>query len=237
LLQQGEIVYSAPLLACGVLENCARLFAIYVRPLLGVDPSAAPPTSDDWKRVYAAAYLEVLGSAFSAVQLADATAELDPSNADFVQAQQHAQAELARLQGAFGPLFDPATTDVTSKGRLAMEGQRPTTMTALLNEIAEWMWPDPANRPAPLYKVLSGYAHSSLDAQIALYEMDDSTGTRQVKRSVPLAHIDYNVAVAAIVFQRMFARLVGFYAWDEAPLHAYSEHLAQVFPEQFTYGS
>lgn len=236
LLEHGEVVYSAPLLARGVAENCARLFAIFTRPLRHVDPSVGPPTLADWKRVYAAAYLEILDSGFAAVRLADETLGLDPSNQDLVDAAHHARTELDRLRNAFGSLFDPASTDVSTRGRLKLEGVVKATMTELLNDFAEWMWPDLTNRPAPLYRVLSGYAHSSLDAQRALYEVDDSTGTRHLKRSVPLPHVEYNVAVAAIVFQRMFARLTGFYNWPEEPLHAYSEHLARALPGTFSYG-
>jgi len=37
------------------------------------------------------------------------------------------------------------------------------------------------------------------------------------------------------MFQGVFARLIGLYDWDEAPLHRFSERLAVVVPTS-TYG-
>lgn len=234
LLRPGEVIWSLPLLSRGVAESCSRLFAIYVRPVLSEAPGSVSPEA--MKQVFAAAYLEVLSAGFSARRLASETLDLDAANVGAQEQLVHAESELSRLQGAYGALFDPSTTDVSTANRLALEGRRIATMTDLLNDLAAWMWPDSTRRPPPLYRVLSGLAHGSLDAQIALFNVEDTAEGRQLTRSIPVEHVEYLVLVGGLLFQRTFARLAGFYDWSEGPLNRYSELLAETFPDRFTYG-
>jgi len=234
LLRPGEVMWSLPLLSRGVAESCSRLFAIHVRPLLGLAPESVPP--DAMKQVFGAAYLEVLSAGFSARRLASETLALDADNSSAQEQLAHAERELSRLQGAYGDLFDPSTTDVSTANRLVLEGRRRATMTDLLNDLAVWMWPDSTKRPPPLYRVLSGLAHGSLDAQIALFNVEDTPEGRQLTRAIPVEHVEYLVLVSGLLFQRTFARLAGFYGWSDDPLDRYSELLAETFPERFIYG-
>lgn len=235
LLRGAEVVYSLPVLSRAVVENCARLFRIYQLPYVLMTPGGAA-TPAAMKQTFAAADLEILTAAFAARTLAAETLKLDPGDADLARRLRHAEDELTRLQGAYGPLFNPATSDVTSKKTLRLEGLRPYVMTELVDDLIAWLWPDASTRPSPQYRVLSGLAHSSLDAQLALFNVDDSTGTRHLLRSIPLGHVEYLVLVAALVYQRLFARLTGFYDWPVAPLDRFSEGLATTFPGKFTYG-
>lgn len=236
LLRSGEVMWSLPLLSRGVLENCARLFAIYVRPFVSCKPGdeSSPRVL---KQVLAAAYLEVLSDAFGTVALTREVADFVLGDPDRQEDLQNAEAELSRMQAAYGSLFDPTSSDVSSKKNLRLDGVRPALMTGLVNDLAAWMWPDPAQRPAPLYRVLSGLAHSSLASQLLLYKIDDATGIRRLERNIPVEHIDYLVLVPALLFQSTLARLVGYYGWPEDHLHEYSEGLEKVFPDNFTYGS
>ena len=234
LLRSGEVVWSLPLLARAVAENCARLYAIYLRPLLGCRPNDV--TLAAMKQVFAAAYLELFTSGFSAVTFATETLGLDPTNGEAREQHDHAMAELQRRQNAFGVLFDPVSTDVSSKRALRLEGLRPPTMTVLLDEMTAWLWPDPSTRPPPQYRKLSGLAHASIDTQMTLFKIEDSPQGRRLTRSISVEHIDYLVLIAGLLFQRALARVTGFYGWPEDPLHRYSDELARVFPGTFIYG-
>ena len=235
LLRTGEVAYSLPLLSRAVAENSARLFAIYVRPFVrGSSPRHVAPQV--LKEMFAAAYVEVLADGFIGRTLAERILALDPQNPRSQEQQQEAIKELNRLREAYVPLFDASTTNASSRGGLVLEGTRASTMTDLLDEVVAWMWPDATKRPAPVYRVLCGWAHSSLSAQLGLYSLSDSRGARRLTRSVPLEHIEYLVFIGALLFQRSFARLTGFYGWAEEPLDRYSDQIAAVFPHQFTYG-
>ncbi len=235
LLRSGEFMWSLPLLSRGVLENCARLFAIYVRPLLSCKPGdESSPRAI--KQVFAAAYMGVLSDAFGTVALTREVADLAPSDPVRQKDLQNAEARLSRMQAAYRSLFDPTSSDVSSKKKLRLEGSRPTTMTDLVKDLAAWMWPDPMQRPAPLYRVLSGLAHSSLAPQLMLYTIDNATGARRLERNIPVEHIEYLVLVPALLFQCALARLVGYYGLPEDHLHEYSEALETAFPDKFSYG-
>jgi hypothetical protein len=219
-----------------VVENCARLHAIYVSPFVsaGRGTESSPQVL---KRVFATAYLEVLSDAFNNVVLAREVSALAPDDHERAQELQKAEADLVRVKNAYGSLFDEATSDLSSLKKLRLGGVRPQTMTRHVKDLANWMWPNPVHRPAPVYRVLSGLAHSSVAAQLSLYTVNDTPETRRLERQIPIDHIEYLVFVPALLFQRALARLVGFYGWTETHLDKYSEMLARVFPENFAYGA
>lgn len=175
-------------------------------------------------------------SAFTARVLYQTHLDLDPSDAARQAALRHTDSELARIAGAYGQHYDPATTDTSSKKRLALGGHRLDSMTDVLDDLAAWMWPDPRIRPQPIYRTFSGHAHTSLDADITLYNIEDAPARRSMTRRVDRDFITVNVAAANIVFQRTFSRLSGYYGWDEGPLHTFSVEVARSFPQHFTYG-
>lgn len=232
LLVAGEVFWGLPGSARGVLEPVARLFRIYTQPFL--PPTAAPPTPEAIKKMFATAHREVFDAGFSARKLAIAYRDLDPADQVRQDAVDRADDQLTRLTSAYRPLYDPASTNLTSAGRLQVEGVGHRSMTELIDDVAERMWPDPTKRPRPLYKVFSGHAHASLDADDQLYENVIQDGREHLTRRLPEGFIDSSVGVAAVMFQEVFARLVGVYGWDEAPLHRFSERLAVVVPT-FTY--
>ncbi len=233
LLTAGEVFWGLPGNARGVLEPVARLFRIYTQPFLPI--TAVPPTAEAIKKMFATAHRELFDAAFSARKLAIAHRDLDPGDQARQDAVDSAEKNLARLISAYGPLYDSASTNLTSARHLQIEGVGRRSMTELIDDMTEWMWPDPTKRPRPLYKVFSGHAHASLDADGQLYENVVQDGRERVTRRLSEEFIDSSVAPAAVLFQRVFARLVGFYNWDEAPLHRFSERLAVVVPA-FTYG-
>lgn len=233
LLDAGEVFWSLPGNARGVLELSARLFRIYSQPFLPFKGVAPPPTAV--KSMYAAAHREIFEAAFSAQKLATLYRDLDTGDTARHDAVNRADAELARLVGAYGPLYDPVSTDMTRPRRLKLEGVGDVTMTDLIDSMTEWVWADPTKRPRPLYKAFSGHAHASLDADGQLYERVVENGQERFTRRIPTEFVDNSVVTALAMFQLAFARLTGFYGWNEDPLHRFSERLAALFPTTFTY--
>ena len=239
MLESGDVAWSLPTHSRGVLEVCSNLFRVYVQPFLGhfgTDSAGQAGPDGALLRMYANAHLLILDSAFNGKTLATTYLELDSSDPDRQADLLTAESEVARITGAYVQHHDPASSDVSNRGRLKLSGASLGTTTALVDCLAEWMWPDPRQRPKSLYKVLSGHAHTSLDSDLQLYMMDDEPGRRQMTRFVTRDFIATNVFVPVVVFQRMFARLVGFYGWDQGPLHTYSGRIAEMFPAQFRYG-
>jgi hypothetical protein len=234
LLDAGDVFWGLPGQARGAIEVTARLFGIYLQPLLPHAGTEVPLAAV--KTMYAAAHLELLDAAFSRLKLATAYAELDPADSSRVAEVASAETQLARLQGAYAPWYDQATTDVSTARRLRFEGVRAATMTSTIDAMAAWIWPDPEKRPRPIYRVFSGYAHTSLDADLSLYARTTADGREAFIRRIPDGFVDNSIATALIFFQRILARLVGYYGWDETPLHEFSEELADVFPRTFSYG-
>jgi hypothetical protein len=234
LLDEGEVAWSLATHTRGVLELCGGLFRVYMRPFVPFASGGAPPEAA--LEMYASAHLLIIDGAFTAQTLARSYLALDPTDPDRRGAARHADAEVARITSAYSQHYDPGTTNV-SKRNLKLGGVALDSMTCTLDDLAAWMWPDPTVRPQPLYRLYSGHAHSSLDADLQLYDIADLADRRELKRTVTKDFIAINVQAATLIFQRIFARLVGYYGWDEGPLHDYSEHLAEVFPEQFTYGT
>lgn len=234
LLDSGEIAWSLATHVRGVLEVCGDLFRIYTRPYVPHVGNAIP--DEAVLEMFANAHLLIVQSAFTARTLCQTYLDLDPSDAARQAALRHADSELARIAGAYGQHYDPTTTDTSSRNRLALGGHRLDAMTTVLDHLAAWMWPDPRIRPRPIYRTFSGHAHTSLDADSTLYDIEDSPTRRSLTRRVERDFIIANVAAANIVFQRTFSRLTGYYGWDEGPLHAFSEELARSFPQHFAYG-
>lgn len=234
LLEAGEVMFSLPTHSRGVMEQCARLFRIYTQPYLPhIGTYPMPPAAT--KAMFAAAHLEMFDGVFSALKLAQLYLDADPTDADRQAEVTHVTAELNRMQGAFTPLYDAATTDLTNPNKLKIEGAELQKMTPLVNEIAEWIWPDPAKRPKSMYKDFSGHAHGSLDADIELWEIVDSDSRRDLIRKLPRDFVETNVLTALALFHRAFARLVGFYGWDEEPLNEFGDSIVAAFPGRFTY--
>lgn len=231
LLDAGEVFWGLPGNARGVLEMTARLFRIHTQPFL---PFGTAPTPGAIKTMFATAHRELFEAAHSAQKLAATYRDLDPSDKTRQDAVDRADANLARLVGAYGPLYDPASTNF-SANRLRIEGVGHKSMTELIDDMSAWMWPDPTTRPRPLYKVFSGHAHGSLDADAQLYERQVQDGQERFRRRMPDEFIDNSVATALVLFQGVFARLTGLYGWEEEPLHRVSERLDVVVPA-FTYG-
>jgi hypothetical protein len=231
LLDSGEVFWGLPGNARGVLELTARLFRIYAQPFLPFDTA---PTPEAIKTMFAAAHREMFEAAHSAKKLAAAYRDLDPSDQARQDAVDRADANLTHLVDAYDPLYDPASTNF-SANRLSVAGVGHKSMTELIDDMSAWMWPDPTTRPRPLYKVFSGHAHGSLDADVQLYERQLKDGQERFTRRMPDEFIDNNVATALGMFQLVFARLVGIYGWEEEPLHRFSERLDAVVPA-FSYG-
>ena len=232
LLDAGEVFWSLPGHARGVMEVWARLFRIYTMPFL---PQVAGdvPSPGVIKSMFAAAHREIISATFSAKKLADATLAQDPTDTDRQADAAHVDSELARVVGAYVPHYDPGTTNTSSSRKLALEGVGEMTTTALVDAVAAWIWPDPTNRPPPLYKVFSGHAHSSLDADVQLYRIDDASGRRVLTRELPKNFIENNLLTALAVFLRSFARLVEFYGWNKDPLNEFTNRIAELFPGSF----
>jgi hypothetical protein len=232
LLDAGEVFWSPPMHARGVMEVCARLFRIYTQPYLP-HTRAVPPEAI--KAMYAAAHREVIEAAFSARNLAEAYLALDPSDERRVNDFAHAEAEIARLVGAYSPLYDGTRSDFSTMRKLKLEDVGEVTLTGLVDALAEWIWPEPTERPKPLYKAFSGHAHASLDADIQLYRIEDSAGRRSLTRRLPEGFIDNSVLTAIAMFHRAFGRIVGFYGWDDNILNEFGDRVAVVFPDHFKY--
>lgn len=235
LLAELEVAWSLATHTRGVLEVCANLFRIYARSA-ATDVGQAAPLPAAGLRLYANAHLLIIDSAFSARTMAEQFLALDPTDVERRSDLQHATAELERVTTAYGQHYDADTTNVSSKQRLRLGGFALDTMTNTIDDLAAWMWPDPEVRPRPLYRVLSGHAHTSLVADLQMYDVVDSPAGRRLTRVVDRDFITLNVGAATVVFQRIFAALVGFYGWNETPLHEYSERLAATFPSFFKYG-
>lgn len=231
LLDAGEVFWSPLMHARGVMEVCARLFRIYTQPFLLHD--IVPPGAI--KAMYATAHREVIHAAFSALTLAQAYVALNPNDVDRQVDRDHAEAELTRLVDAYSPHYDAATSDYSTMRKLRLENVGEATLTGLVDAVAEWIWPDPTQRPKPLYKVFSGHAHTSLDADMRLYSMEDVAGARILTRNIPEGFVDNSVLTSLALFQRTFARLVGFYGWDEKLLVEFSDRVKDAFPEHFKY--
>jgi hypothetical protein len=232
LLEAGEVFWSPPMHARGVMEVCARLFRIYIRPYLPYANSVSPEAI---KAMFAAAHREVIESAFAAKKLADAYRALDPGDADRSAELSHAEGEIARLIAAYSPHYDAAASDFSSMSKLKLEGIGSATLTELVDDMAEWIWPNPTERPKPLYRVFSSHAHASLDADIRLYNIKEADGQRVLTRNLPEGFVDSTVATALAMFHRIFARVVGFYGWDVDILNGFGDRIATTFPEHFFY--
>jgi len=230
LLDQGEVAWSLPTHSRGILELLASLFRIYVRPFT---PSPVPPHAAN--RMYAAAHLEMIDAAHSARTLCATHLALDPDDAERQQVLRNAENELDRLIKAYGPHYDRTTTTLTNSRNLRLGGVALGTMTAAVDDLAAWVWPARNSRPVSLYRLFSGHAHSSLDADLQLYGISDQPNRRELKRNVDRDFIALNLFIVALFFQRIFHRLATFYGWDQEPLHTYSTRLAQLFPDKFTY--
>lgn len=233
LLAAGEVFWGLPGNARGVLELVARLFRIHTQPFLPFN--GAQPTPEVIKKMFATAHREIFDAAFSSRKLVISYRDLDPGDQARQDTVDRADANLTRLTSAYGPLYDQASTNLISAHRLEIGGVGHRSMTELIDDMTEWMWPDPTARPRPLYKVFSGHAHGSLDADAQLYRNVVQDGQERLTRQLPEEFIESSVATAAVMFQGVFARLTGFYNWEEAALHEFSERLAVVVPS-FTYG-
>ncbi|MFN3256984.1 MAG: hypothetical protein ACE37B_14955 [Ilumatobacter sp.] len=239
ILESGEVAWSLPTHSRGVLEVCSNIFRIYVQPFVGHFGTVLVGeaiSNELLLQMYASAHLLILDSAFNGKALAASYLDLDPSDPQRQADLLRAESEVARITGAYVQHHDSATSDVSSPRRLRLSGTSLGTTTALVDQLAEWMWPDPSQRPKSLYKVLSGHAHTSLDSDLQLYKIDDEPGRREMTRFVTRDFIANSVFVPVVVFQGVFARLVGYYGWSEEPLHAFSERIAEVFPAHFRYG-
>ena len=231
LLDQGEVFWSLPMHARGVMEICARLFRIYMQPFLA---SAGTPSDEEMKVMYATAHFEIISSAFSAKKVAEAFLALDPGDADREAQLAHVDAEIDRLVAAYGPHYDPALTKTDRASTLMLGGVVAANMTDLVDSFAAWTWPDPKVRPRPLYRVFSGHGHTSLDADMELYRVEDVDGRRVMTRLLDDGFVETFVLTALAMFHRTFARIVGFYGWDETTLDGFAEHIAAEFPDGFT---
>lgn len=235
LLDAREVLYLLPMHSRGVVEQCARLFRVFSQPFLpyqGRKPM--PPVAI--KMMFAAVHREMFEGVFSALSLAQLYLKADPSDQNRQVEVAHIEGELARMQRAFAPLYDTATTNLTSDlRRLEVGGVQHQSLTSLVEGIADWIWPDPRMRPSPIYKDFSRHAHGSLDADIQLWAIVDSPTGRDLTRSILPDFVDSNILVAAALFHRTFQRLVGFYGWDERPLNEYSDAIVAAFPTRFTY--
>lgn len=227
LLRAGEVSYSAVLVGRGVIESCARLFRLYWRPFIGVDSNVGP-TVAVCKSAFAAAYLEVMDAAFNAENLATKRSRSNPDSQVLTDQVESAAAERLRLTEAYGPLFE--RKDTTSRKRLMLDNFKISSMTDAVEEMIAEMWADSEAMPLAVYTVLSGYAHSSLDSQIHLFVNQESDGVATFTRTVPIEHIEYSVAICAVVFQQIFERLVTFYGLPSDEPRIYRQMLANAFP-------
>lgn len=235
LLDTGEVMYSLPMHSRGVMEQCARLFRVFWQPFLPHQGSIPMPPSAI-KAMFAAVHREMFEGVCSALKLAELYLKADPSDQGRRDEVTYISGELTRMRRAFEPLYDPATTNLTSDPRLLkVGGVKHQSLTSLVDEIAAWIWPDPRMRPRPIYKDFSRGAHGSLDADIELWAIVDSPTRRDLARRITTDFVDSNVLMAVALFHLTFQRLVGFYGWDEKPLNEYGDAIVAAFPTRFTY--
>jgi len=209
---------SIPLVARGVVENCARLFQILVGPFLGGDVGV-----NQVRQCFAIAYRDVIESAMRECELQERAFKRGATTEQNVES---ARSELGRVKQAFGQLFSSDSTDVRTLKKLKVDGVESETMTSVIERLSSWMWPDDGRQPPPVYNAMSRHAHASLSAESELYAITDTPDRRKLVRVVPTHHLKLQVELACIIFYQMFARLVGFYGWDDAPLTAYGERLS-----------